>query len=370
MVLAFAASVTFVVVLLSWWVFYQIRESGAERDREVLRLERLGARATAFLNHVAEPVDPDSVLVTYFAGLVYVPHDGERGLRHTAVEPVGPGEVRPDPAEIQEAEERQARLVRMFATEGGVFLLVQLLGAAVVVEAMRRESRLQRMQENFLSAVTHELRTPITAIRLYVDALGRPDLPRARSAQALDRIQEDLARLDGLVANLLAAGRVGDRHFRPTPVLLDLAEVTREILAEIGPGLGREPEVAAPDGAVPVRADRRYLETILRNLVQNAVKYAVDDPRLEVTVSRAGSRKGVVSVTDHGVGFAPGEEKRIFERFYRAGDEMVRRTVGSGLGLYLAREMARELGGDLTAHSDGEGRGATFRVTVPLEGRP
>lgn len=368
LILAFAGSVTFVVVLLSWWIFYQIRESGAERDREEARLARLGERAVQLLNDRAEVVDPGAMLEAYYAGLVYVPADVARGPRDTAAHPVGADEVRPDPVELIAAEARQRRLVRMFATEGGVFLLVQLLGAAVVAEAIRREHRLQRMQENFLSAVTHELRTPITSIGLYVDALRRPDLPREKTGEAIDRIRQDLARLDDLVANLLAAGRVGDRHFHPAPVSLDLGAVTGELVAPIGERLGRSPTVSVPDAPVIVRADRRYLETILRNLIDNAAKYAADDPRLEVVVARDGGH-GVVSLTDHGVGFGPGEEKRIFERFYRAGDEMVRRTQGSGLGLYLAREMARELGGDLSASSDGAGRGATFRVCLPLEGR-
>jgi len=368
LILAFAASVTFVVVLLSWWIFYQIRESGAERDREEHRLALLGERAVRLLNDRAAAIDPDSVLDAYFAGLVYVPADGVHGRRDTRIRPVEVTEVRPDPVELLQAEERQRRLVRMFATEGGVFLLVQLLGAAVVAEAIRRENRLQRMQENFLSAVTHELRTPITSIGLYVDALRRPDLPAGRTGEALDRIRQDLGRLDDLVANLLAAGRVTDRHFHPSPVTLDLAAVTGELVASIGERLGRSPAVTLPGEPVMVRADRRYLETILRNLVENAVKYAQDDPRLEVQVTREGG-VGVVAITDHGVGFGAGEAKRIFDRFYRAGDEMVRRTKGSGLGLFLAREMATELGGDITAHSDGEGRGATFRLRLPLGGR-
>jgi signal transduction histidine kinase len=108
------------------------------------------------------------------------------------------------------------------------------------------------------------------------------------------------------------------------------------------------------------------LKTVLRNLLDNAAKYGGADQPVRVTVARQGDW-AAIEVRDQGIGLAAEEREKIFEKFYRVGEEMVRQTEGTGLGLYLARELIRQLGGDITAESPGVGKGTSFRVTLPLD---
>jgi signal transduction histidine kinase len=167
--------------------------------------------------------------------------------------------------------------------------------------------------------------------------------------------------------NLLDASRAVEGRFRPEIESLDLGQRVRELTermrSELDEGEVRV-EFSGTSDAI-VAADRRYLETIVRNLLQNAAKYGGKGTVIRVRTGRNG-RSGILEVSDNGPGLLDEDQERVFGRFYRVGDEMVRRVPGSGLGLYLSREMARALGGTITAESPGLGRGTTFRVALPL----
>jgi signal transduction histidine kinase len=356
-----------VVALLSWWVVFQIREGGAERARTEERLDHAANIAQTLLNEQREPVDPDAFLRRVFPGLIYVPGDGARGARDTRARPIVEGEVVPDTAQMTAVDARSRRLVRMFLAEGAFFVLLQIVGIAIVLGAVRREVRLRRQQENFLSAVTHELKSPLTSIGLFAETLRRSELPVERRVEILEKIGKDVRRLETLMNNLLDASRAVEGRFRPEIESLDLGQRVRELTermrSELDEGEVRV-EFSGTSDAI-VAADRRYLETIVRNLLQNAAKYGGKGTVIRVRTGRNG-RSGILEVSDNGPGLLDEDQERVFGRFYRVGDEMVRRVPGSGLGLYLSREMARALGGTITAESPGLGRGTTFRVALPL----
>jgi signal transduction histidine kinase len=302
-----------------------------------------------------------------FPGLIYVPGDGARGARDTRARPIVEGEVVPDTAQMTAVDARSRRLVRMFLAEGAFFVLLQIVGIAIVLGAVRREVRLRRQQENFLSAVTHELKSPLTSIGLFAETLRRSELPVERRVEILEKIGKDVRRLETLMNNLLDASRAVEGRFRPEIESLDLGQRVRELTermrSELDEGEVRV-EFSGTSDAI-VAADRRYLETIVRNLLQNAAKYGGKGTVIRVRTGRNG-RSGILEVSDNGPGLLDEDQERVFGRFYRVGDEMVRRVPGSGLGLYLSREMARALGGTITAESPGLGRGTTFRVALPL----
>lgn len=258
--------------------------------------------------------------------------------------------------------------MRMFLFEGTFLGLMLAASVALVVRSLHREVALHRQQRNFLSAVTHELKSPIASARLYVESLllGRAD--GEKRERYLRHALEDLDRLRGLVEDLLKSAQYSTTGPIVHPERLDLARYAREELARLVREESRDQarlDLAA-DGPVPVEVDGKALETMLRNLISNAVKYGGDEPRLEVEVARdAGS--AVLRVRDHGRGLAGADAERIFEPFVRGGDENVRTQPGAGLGLYIVRELARAHRGDARA-ADAQAGGFQVEIRLPLAG--
>ena len=281
------------------------------------------------------------------------------------------------------AEDRRAH-INQYAWEGGFFLLVIVCAASVVLRAVRRDAQLRRWQSNFLAAVSHELKSPLASLQLAAETLELRDPEVEQRRRLVARILGDAERLGATVANVLDTHRL-DRdvqHFdrQTIPIADAVAESFVEIdfrAREAGVELRSEvqPELAIEADPVGVRA-------VLRNLLDNALKATLDlsQPAANpsgasedgsagrVTVRAEAVSGGVqLQVVDNGIGFAPEEAKRIFEKFYRVGDELRRTRPGSGLGLYTTRRFVEMEGGSVKAHSDGVGHGAFFTVFWPAE---
>jgi signal transduction histidine kinase len=255
--------------------------------------------------------------------------------------------------------------LRMFLFEGGFLILLFVAGVVLLLRAMRREVVLARQQREFLSAVTHELRTPLASARLALQSLALGRVGPEKRPRYLANAAADLARLSELVERVLETARVSTA--RPSLVLedLDLAElVTRRAHAlceEAAPSLELELFAGSP---VPVRAEAAAVETILRNLLANAAKYAAGSGAVQVRVERAG-REARLVVRDFGPGVTE-DPVGLFEPFARGDGPLVKSRPGVGLGLYLVAELARALGGRAAArNADG---GFEVEIRLPLAG--
>ncbi len=226
------------------------------------------------------------------------------------------------------------------------------------------ESRRTRL----LGDVAHEMRTPLTALDGYVE--GMIDGVFTASPDVLASLSEELRRLHRLADDLTSLSRAEERRLDLHPVDADLAELARRA----GTRLASQFEdahvtlTADADEAVPVRADPDRVIQVLTNLLGNALLATPAGGTVTITARRSGS-SGEVVVTDTGVGLAEADVERVFERFYRVPGRP-RRSAGSGIGLTIARGIARAHGGDVTASSPGPGRGASFTVTLPLRPPP
>jgi signal transduction histidine kinase len=258
---------------------------------------------------------------------------------------------------------------RLYTQTGalGLLLAVIVLAMMAVVRASRRAAELVEQRSDFISAVSHELRTPITTLRMNAEMLRDDMVSEPRRPRFLSNMVGESVRLSHLVENVLEIARL-DQGRRPLkrvdvdlgPFLADLAAQQSSFCETRGFTL----EVEAPDDLV-LHVDRQALESILVNLIENAVKYAADAEektvRLEV---EPGRERATLHVLDRGPGVDEKDKARVFERFVRA-DHGKKHVVGTGLGLALVRDLARAHGGDVELH-DRAGGGADVRVLLPL----
>ncbi|HLJ79395.1 MAG TPA: HAMP domain-containing sensor histidine kinase [Acidobacteriaceae bacterium] len=250
------------------------------------------------------------------------------------------------------------------------FFLLLIAGVTLNTIFLVREVRRNERHDAFLSAVTHELKTPVASIRLYLETLQRRHLDEAQRNEFYTRMLADSDRLMATVEQVLKAGEVGQRarsHVRVPVDMRALAEDCVRLTLERHHLDENAITLHIENTSLPmiVRGDPDELQTAVLNILGNAVKYSPDGVQVRVTLEIMHDAWVRISVTDQGIGISPVHLKRIFRRFYRVPARNVLRTKGTGLGLYLVRTIARQHGGDATAQSAGEGRGATISLELP-----
>jgi two-component system, OmpR family, sensor histidine kinase SenX3 len=254
---------------------------------------------------------------------------------------------------------------------GSLLFLLLIAGLVLIVILLLREVRLNERQSNFVSAVTHELKTPVASLKLYLDTLQLRDLPESRREDFYKTMRQDLDRLHATINNVLNAAMYTDRPV-VDPQPLDLAKLARRCidLTRTRHQLPREAFEYQGVESLRVRGDVAALETALLNLLDNAVKYSKDHVEVEVDVWGNGDGQAHLRVRDHGIGMSRGHLPFIFNRFYRIGAEVRRKTTGTGLGLFIVRSVVKGHRGTIAVESPGPDRGTSFTITLPslLEG--
>jgi signal transduction histidine kinase len=252
---------------------------------------------------------------------------------------------------------------------GLIFFGLIIAGLSVNTVFLVREIRRNEQQDSFLNAVTHELKTPIASIRMYLETLQSRQLDEPQRREFYRIMLEDTDRLLGTVEQVLKAGEARQRSNRKNWQELDFSELVRSALELTRLRHHLTPEnlrfgVAPPEGLL-VLGSPEELRTVVFNLFDNAVKYSGEKREIVVDVQTPDMDKVLLSVRDLGIGIPRSELKRIFHRFYRATNPLAGQVKGTGLGLFIVRSIARRHGGDVYAESEGEGRGSTFTVRLP-----
>jgi two-component system, OmpR family, sensor histidine kinase SenX3 len=256
----------------------------------------------------------------------------------------------------------------VLAILGVVFFLLIIAGMVLNTIFLVREIRRNDQHDSFINAVTHELKTPVASIRLYLQTLQSRELDSEKRAEFYRIMLEDSDRLLHTIEQVLRAGSAGSRIRRTARTRVDLAEIAKDCveLARTryhldGAALTYDPHV--PPGAALVLGDSDELKAAVWNLIDNAVKYSPAEVAVHVALEEF-EEQLAVRVSDQGIGISPVELKRIFKRFYRVPASVVR-AKGSGLGLFIVRSVAKKHRGRAFAESLGAGQGSTFTLLLP-----
>jgi two-component system, OmpR family, sensor histidine kinase SenX3 len=254
---------------------------------------------------------------------------------------------------------------------GVVLFLVILAGVVVNTVFLVREARRNEQHDAFINAVTHELKTPVASIRLYLETLQRRELADEKRHEFYRVMLADSDRLIDLIEQVLRAGRTSARSRVLHQVPIDLRDTVRECLdlARVRHHLPDEALAYVDRVAEPAQAtvlgDPDELKAAVSNLVDNAIKYSNGDVHVQVELAPLEDRRVAVRVKDAGIGISATELKRIFRRFYRIPETVAMRIKGTGLGLFIVSSVARKHGGRVFAESPGPGQGSTFTLQLP-----
>jgi signal transduction histidine kinase len=258
---------------------------------------------------------------------------------------------------------------------GVIFFAAIILGLILNTGFLVREIRLNEQHDSFINAVTHELKTPITSIRLYLETLQHREVDEAQRRQFYRLMLDDTDRLRGTVDQVLKAGEVRYRRARArNPVEVDFPVIVGECMElarkrhNLRPAALHWQETVAENGngAIKVLGDADELRTAIANILDNAIKYSGADVDVSVGIETPEPHRVALRVRDRGVGIPSGDLKRIFKRFYRVPRaRSASHAKGTGLGLFIVRSIARAHGGKVFAESAGEARGTTVTLELP-----
>ena len=249
---------------------------------------------------------------------------------------------------------------RMVVSEGLFFVACLAFGLYAINRSAARELSMSRQRRNFLLSITHELKSPIAALRLVLDTIAKRDLQREQlSRLSTDGIKE-AARLQQLVEDLLLAARLED-GWQPLPEPLDVRSVVEEVATRLRTRFPQaDLRLHLPAQLPVVQADRPGFTAVVQNLLENAIKYSPEGSPVTVSAEGVGQRLRL-RVSDEGAGIPDSEKVAVFDKFYRIGNEDTRHTTGTGLGLYIVQQVVQAHGGSIRV-ADHQPRGTVFEV--------
>lgn len=260
----------------------------------------------------------------------------------------------------------RAEIYWILLSVGAILFAFLLAGVILYLIWIIQNINLNRRQSNFIDAVTHELKTPIASLKLYLQTLNRRSVEGPQRQQFYQTMMEDVDRLDRLINQLLDVARLQRVDQEPMPrEWVSIDAVIRDNIASLTKQHGIGSDVFRfSDCDCELYVQRVDLDVLLRNVMDNAIKYASASPEVEIRVE-CEKDQAVINVSDNGVGIPRHLRRKIFSRFYRAGDELERKKPGVGLGLFLVRSIVERLRGSITVAERGKGGGTTFVIRIP-----
>jgi signal transduction histidine kinase len=251
---------------------------------------------------------------------------------------------------------------------GMIFFAAIITGLVLNTIFLIREIRRNEQHDAFLNSVTHELKTPIASIKLYLETLKTRDVSEEKKREFYEVMLADSDRLLGTVEQVLQASRTREKQRQLNLAEIDLGALLNETIATVKTSHHLDDTAirfAEPADPIKMVGDRAEMKTVFTNLLENAVKYSVDDPKISVRLKNSMPARAEVFIKDNGIGIERGDLKRVFKRFYRVSNASTKEKKGTGLGLSIVKSIIEKHGGRVRAESRGIGRGSTFFVQLP-----
>ncbi len=263
-------------------------------------------------------------------------------------------------SQILDAKKRKTA---QYIGEGTTFLALILIGAVFVYRATRRQLTLSQQQQNFMMAVTHELKTPIAVTRLNLETLQKRRLEEQQQQKLINITLQEVNRLNSLCNNILLASQLDAGEYTMSKNEVDLSELAKRVFTDFKTRYSSRALSGSFESNLFVTGEELLLEMLMSNIIENAVKYSPKSSPVNITLHKAGKNIHF-TVKDEGPGIAEAERIRIFEKFYRVGNEATRTSKGTGLGLYLSKQIAKDHNAEITIQNN-DAKGSVFTVILP-----
>jgi len=275
--------------------------------------------------------------------------------------------TRDDPAYSEKVEKiytTRDRLTTAYKSEGLTFLLVILAGAIFLRSAVMRQIRIQRQQQNFMMAITHELKTPISIARLNIETLQKHVLDETKKEKILKSSLQEINRLNTLTGNILVSAQLEGGSYLFNKEELNFSQIVLDSCQDFANRFPGRPWKNDLEPGLYISGDPLLMQILVNNLIDNAVKYSPPAAPIAINMKKDLDH-GILELRDEGAGIPKKEYKRIFQKFYRVGNEDTRTTQGTGLGLYLCRKIAQDHNMQLRV-SENQPKGTIFTVRFKL----
>ncbi|HEY0273613.1 MAG TPA: ATP-binding protein [Chitinophaga sp.] len=265
--------------------------------------------------------------------------------------------------ELQRIEKDERLRTFKFFGEGGTFMGIILLGAFFVYRAVWKQMRLNSQQQNFMMAVTHEFKSPIAVVKLNLETIRKHRLDEEKQRKLLDNTLREADRLNQLTNNILLAAQLESHKFKPVMETLDLSALLDQALTNLQSRISTHRIQAHVLPQLWIHGDKFMLELVVNNIVENAVKYAPKGSLISVRLAPQ-AHCLQLEIADQGPGIPDNEKTKVFQKFYRIGNENTRKAKGSGLGLFLSERILAQHGARIRVR-DNVPTGSIFEITWP-----
>lgn len=265
---------------------------------------------------------------------------------------------------LQQINSMQSRKTAQYLGEGISFLAVIMLGAVFIYRATRKQIKFAQQQQNFMMAVTHELKTPIAVAQLNLETIQKRPLDIEKQKQLIDNSLQEVNRLNSLCNNILWAAQLDAGSYTNKKEEINVSDVVTGCVEDCNKRLNNSQVQADIADGIYLDSDILLMQILINNLLDNAIKYSEKNTPISISLSQQNNTV-YLQVKDEGTGVADTEKKAVFEKFYRSGSEAVRRTKGTGLGLYLCKKIVQHHHGNISV-ANNPPKGSIFTVTIPV----
>lgn len=351
------------ITAFAWWTFAHIKSANSLSLEKKNNLELLCYKGTSDVQGaIAQKLFNDTndlkeYVAFNFPELEILFIDADKQIN-----PMDYYLIRPLQSAYDTLEAERSKTVRMYALEGLVMALLLVWGVIWVFRSLNVRLALNRQQNNFMLSITHELKTPLASIKLYIETLLKRDLDKEQSTIILKNSLSETVRLKDLVNNILTAAQLENHKYKLHLTEINFSQIAQDTFDKfVTPRALEEYFTAEIEDEVYIEGDAVGVETIIINLLTNAYKYAGHDGRCHVLLRQLKDRV-ILSISDNGPGINDATKKKLYRRFYRSGDEQTRTSKGTGLGLFIVKNLLNLMKAEI-AVKDNQPKGAIFEIT-------